>query len=49
MVAPWREIAVDYCPPSEKILLSGKEIMKLGVKTVMTAAASEASNDKDIN
>ena len=32
IVAPWREIAVDYCPPSEKILLSGKGIMKLGVK-----------------
>jgi predicted nucleic acid-binding protein len=32
MIAPWKEIANDFCPPSEIILLRGKEIMKFGVK-----------------
>ena len=32
MIAPWKNIAMDYCPSSEKILSRGKEIMKLGVK-----------------
>ena len=32
MIAPWKEIAVDYCPPSESILSRGKGIMTLGVK-----------------
>ena len=31
-IAPWKEIAEDFCPPSETILTRGKEIMKLGVK-----------------
>ena len=32
MIAPWKEIAMDYCPPSEAILSRGKEIMNLGIK-----------------
>ena len=32
MIAPWRKIADDFCPPSEIILSRGKEIMKRGVK-----------------
>ena len=32
MIAPWKEIADYFCPPSKRILLRGKEIMKLGVK-----------------
>ena len=32
LIAPWKEIADVFCPPSESILLRGKEIMKLGVK-----------------
>jgi predicted nucleic acid-binding protein len=32
MIAPWREIAVDFCPPSEEILSRGKEIMGYGIK-----------------
>jgi len=31
-IAPWKEIAGDFCPPSETILTRGKEIMKLDVK-----------------
>ena len=32
MVAPWKEIAEDFCPPSEHILSRGKMIMNLDVK-----------------
>jgi hypothetical protein len=32
MVADWKEIAGDYCPPSEAILMRGIEIMKAGIK-----------------
>jgi len=32
LIAPWKEIASDFCSPSEIILLNGKEIMKLGLK-----------------
>ena len=32
MIAPWKNIAVDFCPPSEAIRSRGKEIMKLGIK-----------------
>ena len=32
MIAPWKEMANDYCPPSEIILLRGKEIMESGIK-----------------
>jgi len=32
IIAPWKEIANDFCPPSEIILSRGKEIMKYGVK-----------------
>ena len=31
-IAPWKQIADDFCPPSETILSRGKDIMKLGVK-----------------
>ncbi|MDR1000536.1 MAG: hypothetical protein LBL96_07035 [Clostridiales bacterium] len=31
-IAPWKEIASDYCPRSEAIRLRGREIMKLGIK-----------------
>ena len=32
MIAPWKKIAVDYCPSSDAILSRGKEIMMLGIK-----------------
>ena len=32
MIAPWKEIAEDYCSSSDAIISRGKEIMKLGVK-----------------
>ena len=32
MIAPWKEFAADYCPPSDAILEKGKKIMALGVK-----------------
>ena len=32
MIAPWKEIAIDFCSPSETILSNGKEIMKYGIK-----------------
>ena len=32
IIAPWKDVAVDFCPPSETILSTGKHIMKLGVK-----------------
>ena len=31
-IAPWKEIADDFCSPSETILTCGKEIIKLGIK-----------------
>jgi len=31
-IALWKEIAEDFCPPSETILMRGKEIMKHGIK-----------------
>ena len=31
-IAPWKQIADDFYPPSETILSRGKDIMKLGVK-----------------
>jgi hypothetical protein len=31
-IAPWKELADDFCPPSETILSRGKNIMKRGVK-----------------
>ena len=32
MITPWKNFAVDYCPPSDSILSRGKKIMTLGVK-----------------
>ena len=32
MIAPWKEIADDFCPPSETIRSRGKEIMGQGIK-----------------
>jgi predicted nucleic acid-binding protein len=32
IIAPWKKIAVDFCPSSDAILSRGKEIMTLGVK-----------------
>jgi len=32
MIAPWKEIAEDYCPPLEVVLSRGQEIMKRGIK-----------------
>ena len=32
MIAPWKVVAEDYCPPSETILSRGKAIMELGIK-----------------
>ena len=32
MIVLWKEVSDDYCPPSDVILLRGKDIMKLGVK-----------------
>lgn len=32
MIAPWKNVAIDFCPPTEMILMRGKEIMKFGVK-----------------
>jgi len=32
MITPWKGIANDFCPPSEIILLRGKEIMESGIK-----------------
>ena len=31
-IAPWKNIADDYCPSSEPIRSHGKEIMKRGIK-----------------
>ena len=31
-IAPWKEIANDYCPSSNEILLAGREIMQHGIK-----------------
>jgi predicted nucleic acid-binding protein len=31
-IAPWKEIAGEYCPSSDEILAAGQEIMKLGIK-----------------
>jgi predicted nucleic acid-binding protein len=31
-ISTWKDIAEDFCPPSETILSRGKDIMKLGVK-----------------
>ena len=31
-IAPWKEIAGEYCPASDEILAAGQEIMKLGIK-----------------
>ena len=31
LIAPWKEIATDYCTQSETVLTRGKEIMKLGI------------------
>ena len=31
-IMPWKEIADDYCPSSDDILLTGKKIMKFGIK-----------------
>jgi hypothetical protein len=32
-IAPWKEIASDYCASSVDILSAGQKIMKLGIKT----------------
>jgi predicted nucleic acid-binding protein len=32
IIAPWKEIADHYCPPSEIILSRGNAIMRLGIK-----------------
>jgi predicted nucleic acid-binding protein len=32
VIAPWKEVAQVFCPPSETILSRGKEIMKNGIK-----------------
>jgi hypothetical protein len=34
MIAPWKGIAADFCPPSSSILSTGKEVMALGIKNV---------------
>ncbi len=31
-IAPWKEIASDYCPKRENILSRGRDIMKYGIK-----------------
>jgi len=31
-IAPWKEIADNYCPSSDNVLSTGLEIMKLGIK-----------------
>ena len=32
MISPWKEVAEDFCHPSESVLSRGKEIMNLGIK-----------------
>jgi predicted nucleic acid-binding protein len=32
-VAPWKEIAVDYCPSSDEVFSVGNELMKYGIKS----------------
>ena len=32
-VAPWKEIASDYCPSSDDVFSLGSEIMKRGIKS----------------
>jgi predicted nucleic acid-binding protein len=32
VIAPWKGIAQDFCPPSAAVLSRGKEIMTFGVK-----------------
>ena len=32
MIVPWKEIAVDNCPPLETVLSRGIEIMRFGIK-----------------
>jgi len=32
VISPWKEIAKDYCPSSDDVLVLGREIMTLGVK-----------------
>ena len=32
VIAPWKKIAHDFCPPSEVVLVRAKEIMKYGVR-----------------
>jgi len=31
-VAPWKEIALEYCPSSDDVLSAGKQIMEHGIK-----------------
>ena len=31
-VSPWKDIADEYCPPSDDILSAGNEIMKYGIR-----------------
>jgi predicted nucleic acid-binding protein len=31
-IAPWKEIADDYCPSSDEILSAGIKILELGIK-----------------
>lgn len=31
-IAPWKDIAQEYCPASDEILLLGREIMDQGIK-----------------
>ena len=33
IIAPWKEIAAYFCPPSETILSLGTNIMQLGIKS----------------
>jgi len=33
-IAPWKDIANDFCLPTEAVRLRGKEIMELGVKNI---------------
>ena len=31
-IAPWKNIATDYCPSSDTVLMRGRELMKFGIK-----------------
>jgi hypothetical protein len=48
VIAPWKEIAEDYCPQSDAVRSRGKEVMKKGIKeldALHIACAIEANCD----